>query len=182
MRPHKIRLYHILIIICFISIASYICIFAYYGGNGQARAALPIRIVGTYSIDGQAPEELTADTTIDNRALHNVTIFGHFSEDIPEGWVLMLRLDNIRATIRVNDTEVYSFGREGSTPAFSKTAGNTWGFYISPGITKADQVEINLRNVYAGTVTNMFDEFLKGLSYGHGFEPYQQCCVIKCRP
>lgn len=173
MRLRKIQIYHILIFICLISIASLICIFASNGGNKQTRTVVPIRIAGSYSIDGQEPKKLTEDTGIDNKALHDVKITGHFSSGIPEGWVLMLRLDNIRASISINSREVYSFGTEESTPDFSKTSGNTWGFYISPGITEADEVEIVLRNIYAGTITNVFNEFLNGLSCGHGFELYQ---------
>ncbi len=166
-------LYYILALLCVISLASLICLTIHGGNNESIKTADQVHIFGSYSMDGQEPIELTEDTVIENQQLHTVTINGHFSMDIPEGWVLMLRLDNIRASIRINGEEVYRFGDEASIPRFSKTAGMTWGYYVSPGISELDNVEIILRNIYEGRVTNVFDDFLNCIYLGHGYELYE---------
>ena len=173
MRLKQIQLQHILILVCAISIIALLFICAFEGSSGQTGTVIPVHIVGNYRIDGQETHVLTEDTTFDNDALHTITISGHLSLGIPEGWVLMLRMDNIRVSMSINGQEVYRFGEEESTPDISKTAGNKWGLYISPGIAETDDVKITLQNVYADTITNMFEEFLGGMSYGHGFELYQ---------
>ena len=165
-------LYYILALLCGISIALLVCL-AISSDNGEpTEAALQVRIVGTYSIDGQEPMALTENTVINSQQLHTVTINGHFPTDIPEGWVLMLRLDNIRATIRINGEEVYRFGDQASIPNFSKTAGTTWGYYVSPGISTLDDVQIVLQNIYEDRAVNVFDDFINCIYLGHGYELY----------
>ena len=121
------HLYYILALLCIISIASLLYLTISRNGDESTNSVTQVRIIGNYSVDGQEPKALMEDTVIEGQQLHTVTINGHFSTDIPEGWVLMLRLDNIRATIRINGEEVYSFGDEESTSDFSKTARNDMG-------------------------------------------------------
>lgn len=165
-------LYYILALLCVISIVSLICITIHGGDNELTEAAVRVRIVGSYSVDGQEPIELTEDAVIECQQLHTITINGHFSMDIPKGWVLMLRLDNIRAMIHINGEKVYSFGDEESIPDYSKTAGMTWGHYVSPGISELDDVEIVLQNIYEGRASNVFEDFIKCIYLGHGYELY----------
>ena len=166
-------LYHILAILCVISIASLIYLTIHGGDNESAEAVIQVRIVGSYSVDGQEPIELTEDSVIESQQLHTVTINGHFSMDVPKGWVLMLRLDNIRATIHINGEKVYSFGDEESLLDSSKTAGMTWGHYVSPGISQLDDIEIVLENIYEGRASNVFDDFIHCIYLGHGYELYE---------
>lgn len=174
MHLKQIQLYGILFLLCSISILLLIGILAFNGASKHnTGTVVSVNIIGCYSVDGQEAQELTEDTRIDNNALHTVTVSGHFLSPIPKDWVLMLLLDNIRVSIRINGREVYNSGLAGSTPSYSKTAGNTWESYISPGISEHDNIEIILQNVYTGTITNVFDEFLTNMSYGHGFELYE---------
>lgn len=173
MHMKKIQLYQVLIILCLSGILLLMGISMYHSEDKHTAKTVPVRIIGSYRVDGQKPLKLTEETEIDNSKLHTIVISGHFSTQIPKDKVLMLLLDNIRVLIRVNGREVYRSGQEESTPSYTRTAGNTWGFYISPGITGNDDIEITLKNVYKGTVTNVFDEFLSGMSYGYGFELYQ---------
>lgn len=173
MRLGKIPLYRILIIICLLCIIILILISAFSGEGGQAGTMMPVHITGTYSVDGGEPQKLAENTEIDNNELHTVIIYGHFSTNIPKNYVLMLHADNIRVLIKINGNEIYHFGEKESTPSFSKTAGNTWGKYISPGITESDEVEITLENVYTGTVSNVFSELMNDMSFGHGNELYE---------
>ncbi len=165
-------LYYILILLCAISIGLLLWLTISGNDNSSTEAAVQVRIVGSYSVDGQEPIELTEDTVIESQQLHTVTIEGHLAEDIPEGWVLMLRLDNIRATIRINGEEVYRFGDEASIPHFSKTTGMTWGYYVSPGIDELDDIQIVLQNIYEGRAANVFDDFINCIYLGHGYELY----------
>ena len=119
MHQKKFRLHHILIILCFLSIALLICLYQSAGKSNSTAAMTPVRIVGSYSVDGQPPQELTDKTTIPNDALHTVVLTGGFSADIPEGWVLALRLENVRMTMKINGVEVYRYGSRESTPDFS---------------------------------------------------------------
>lgn len=172
MRLGTIPLYRILIIICLLCIAFLLLISAFSGGSGQS-GTMPVRILGTYSVDGGEPQILSENTEIDGASLHSVKISGYFSLNIPKDYILMFHADNIRVLIKINGNEVYRFGEKESVPVFSKTAGNAWGKYISPGIAEADKVEITLENVYAGMVANVFDEFLNNMSFGHGNELYE---------
>lgn len=174
MRFHKIRLNHFLICVCVISIFLLFCMTVFSGGNKQAGTIAQVHILGSYSIDGQQPKELTQNTVIDSHGLDTVAIRGHFSADVPQGWVLMLRLDNIRARISLNGEEVYRYGAEESIPDFSKTAGATWDYYASPGITTRDDVEIVIQNIYEGRTTNAIDRFMSSIYLGHGYELYDQ--------
>lgn len=167
------KLYHSLIILSLISLAILMTFSALSNNTIKNTMVQPVRIVGSYAIDGQIAHELTNSNVFDTSTLHTIIISGHLLNSIPEGQALMMHLDNIRVTIRINGIEVYRFGAKESIPPFSKTAGSAWGFYISPGITQADKIEIALQNIYADTITNAFDDFLSGLSFGHGFELYQ---------
>jgi two-component system LytT family sensor kinase len=173
MRLGKTPLYRILIIICLLCIIILISISAFSGYGGQAGTMMPVHIIGTYSVDGGEPQKLTENTEIDIKELHTVIINGHFSTDIPKDYVLMFHADNVRVSIEINGNEIYRFGGKDSTPLFSKTAGNTWGKYISPGITESDEAKITLENVYTGTVSNVFNEFMNDMSFGHGNELYE---------
>lgn len=169
----KLKSFHILIVLCLISIILLLIIFTFSGTRQQTGKATAVSIIGYYNVDGQEKHDLSDGEKIDTNELHTVTISGHFSSDIPKDWVLMLLLDNIKASIKINGREVYSSNMKGTKLNNSKTAGNMWGFYVSPGISVNDNIKIVLKNVYTKTVTNVFDEFLTNISYGHGFELYQ---------
>ena len=54
-------LYYILALLCVISIASLICLTIHGVDNESTEAAVRARVVGSYSVDGQEPIELTED-------------------------------------------------------------------------------------------------------------------------
>lgn len=142
------------------------------GTENKVEKLNTVSINGTYSIDGGQPQELTGNTVIDSGSLHTVTVKGCFSSAISENQVLFFHIDNIKVKISINGIEKFSYGRQGSAPSFSKTAGNTWEYIISSGISQSDSVEIVLENIYSNMLSDEFGEFLNDMSFGYGYEIY----------
>jgi hypothetical protein len=94
-----------------------------------------ITFLGTYEVDNNG-KLLPFNGSIDGLShdRHHVTVTGTFSEDIPAGRQLMLRIDNLKVTIYAADKKIYSFGEKGPFPHYARSAGNGWDSRISPGI------------------------------------------------
>ncbi|SCJ93693.1 Probable diguanylate cyclase YcdT [uncultured Clostridium sp.] len=96
-----------------------------------------------------------------------MVITGNFSSDIPKNKMLMMRTDNLKVKIFVNNNKVFSFGEEGTYTEFSKSPGNCWNSFVSPGISKEDSIRVELYNVYTDHVEFTFDSFLDNLYVGY---------------
>lgn len=96
---------------------------------------------------------------------HHVEVRGHLSDAIAAGERLNLRLNNVDCRVLVNGALVYSFG--GTPTVLSRSAGNTWdGFVASTPITTADEVQIEIENVYVGGVSSVFNTVLDKMAVG----------------
>ncbi len=61
-----------------------------------------IKISGTYFYEGEEPKELSDNTIIDEDNREKVYITGNFIEPVPINYLVMLRVDNIKADIFLN--------------------------------------------------------------------------------
>lgn len=125
-----------------------------------------IRLIGEYSVDGLTPAELTAGTKFDASEKHRVTLTGHFDKDIEKNVTLMLRIHNISVSMRVNGEEVFTYGKKGTYPSVAHSAGNVWQSFVSPGITKDDDIEIILNNFYREVNHDTFELFVDQMRIG----------------
>lgn len=127
-----------------------------------------ITFLGTYEVDNNG-KLLPFNGSIDGLShdRHHVTVTGTFSEDIPAGRQLMLRIDNLKVTIYAADKKIYSFGEKGTFPHYARSAGNGWDSLISPGISSDDYVRIELENLYTNHSDTAFSVFFQFMYYGY---------------
>ncbi|MEG1772825.1 MAG: GGDEF domain-containing protein [Clostridia bacterium] len=120
-----------------------------------------LELIGTYTLNSET-HPLTDDfSELSDR--NNILINAHFSRDIPKNALIYLRIDNLAVLLRINGGEIYSFGKEGTLPYYAKSAGNTWGNFVSPGITVTDEISIELSNVYANHATFSIKAFTNNI-------------------
>lgn len=126
-----------------------------------------VTLTGEYSVNGgdflPLPQDGKLSVTDDN---NHVLIKGHFSDDIEVNESLMMRIDNLFVTVKVNGATVYTFGDEGTYAGFSESPGNVWDSWRSTGVSTEDEVEITLSNAYTNHVSVAFSTFLTKLSVG----------------
>lgn len=138
----------------------------YIGTNDNTKK---INILGTYYVDNNYKEvfELGKRTSLDLSGNNKITIEGNFDEDIPKNKLLIMRMDNLKANIFINGEKIYSFGEEGSYVSLARPSGNIWTNFISPGISKDDNVKIELYNIYTNHFNISFKNFLDNIYIGY---------------
>ncbi|MCD8163045.1 MAG: hypothetical protein LUE09_06285 [Synergistaceae bacterium] len=75
-------------------------------------------------------------------------VTGHLSENVEKKDFVMLRITDLRIRIFRNGTQIYGFGYDRSTAPYVRSPGNVWHFFASPGITKDDDIRLEISNVY----------------------------------
>lgn len=127
-----------------------------------------IKILGTYKIDGENKTyPLPADGNLGLSGHNTVIIEGYFDKELPLNKELIMKLDNLKVRIFVNDIEIYSFGQDNSMVKYAKSPGNLWNSVISPGISTTDKIRIELYNVYTNHVETTFSSFLTNMYVGY---------------
>lgn len=125
-----------------------------------------IAIEGNYRIDDGSWQPLSKDTDFDLDQNYEIYIKGYFTKDIPPNLQLMLRITDLRVQLKVNGKLIYTFGEEGRRHPLTRTGGNVWHNFTSPGISTTDEVEIVLANVYRVAHPATFRVFLDEMYYG----------------
>lgn len=122
------------------------------------------RFEGTYSYDGMVWLPLTDETELVASG-NAVTLRGHFTDAIPEGFRLYYYRDHIGISIEVNgqvllyDTNTaLAHSGAGTRP---EVCGREWLFLVSPGITPQDDVVITLTCLHRYGTEKSFQEFLE---------------------
>ena len=84
-----------------------------------------ISITGTYITDNENKSyPLPYDGKLNLSVQNSVVIKGRFTKDIPINTQLIMRIDNMRVKIFVNDEKFYSFGENDTFVSYAKSAGN----------------------------------------------------------
>jgi len=128
----------------------------------------PVYIIGEYSGDGgvtwipiSQDMKLDAETTI---------VRGHFSRDIDD--LLIVRFNNVCATLIINGTEIFRHGYDNDT--FSNAPGIDAAAYDIKGTKTTDLIEMELHNPYYNSFsdgyTNPLHHFRTGNGYDYVFE------------
>lgn len=128
-----------------------------------------LTISGTYFTESSKernPLPETGNIKLPNKT-DTVTVVGHFNQDIPENKIISFRLDNMYIRMYVNNELAYSYGEPGSIVPHIKSSGSGWRYFTSPGISAADDVKLELSNLYANHVSSSYRDFFQGLSMGN---------------
>lgn len=112
------------------------------------------------------PKEYKSSTIIDANENSEVKLIGHFDQELKESQSLLFRIPNIRVKIYKDEKQIYSFGEPGTYPGFSRSPGNTWDIFRSPGIKTSDQIRIELENIYPNNVKTVYHLFIDQILSG----------------
>lgn len=112
------------------------------------------------------PKEYKEGTLIDANENSKVTLKGHFDQELKESQGLLFRIPNIRVKIYKDNKQIYSFGEPETYPRFSRSPGNTWDIFRSPGIKTSDQIRIELENIYPNNVKTVYHLFIDQILSG----------------
>ncbi len=127
---------------------------------------IPVGLAGEYRINGGLWLPLNKDTVFNMKERQTFRFRGHLSSDIEKNMLIMLRIIDLEVHISQNGQKIYSFGeREKRHPLF-RSPGNLWDSFPSPGITKEDEIGIELRNVYSDEYMPAVRYFLDSIHYG----------------
>lgn len=136
------------------------------GGPAEA-GTHPIAFIGSYNIDGGPFQAYGTDSVIKAEGADSTVVLrGHFSEDIPDGQFLMMRISFLDVTISVKGEPVFCYDRYGMLPPFSQSGGTLMYTYQEHGIKHTDQVEIVLHTANSFNVPGRCALFLETLQYG----------------
>lgn len=126
-----------------------------------------VSFTGTYHSDSNPePKEYNSSTLIDANENSSVTLTGHFDQELKESQGLLFRIPNLRVKIYKDEKQIYSFGESGTYPPFSKSPGNTWDIFRSPGIQTSDRIRIELENIYPNNVKTVYHLFIDQILSG----------------
>lgn len=93
------------------------------GGPAEA-GTHPIAFIGSYNIDGGPFQAYGTDSVIKAEGADSTVVLrGHFSEDIPDGQFLMMRISFLDVTISVKGEPVFCYDRYGMLLPFSQSGG-----------------------------------------------------------
>lgn len=135
------------------------------------KTAKKISILGEYYVEGQDEKNvLPIDENINLSGHNKIIIIGHFSEEIEKNKQLIMRIDNMIVNIFLNEKKIYSFGEKGTFPHYSNSPGNVWKSFVSPGISKNDEIKIELSNIYTNHIYETYFSFLNNLYSGYESE------------
>lgn len=126
-----------------------------------------VYFTGTYQSNSDlTPKEFREGTVIDANQSSKVTLTGRFDQEIKESQSLLFRIPNIKVKIFKDENQIYSFGEPGTYPGFSKSPGNTWDIFNSPGIKTSDEIRIVLENIYPNNVKTVYNLFIEQILSG----------------
>lgn len=126
-----------------------------------------VYFTGTYQSNSDlTPKEFREGTVIDANQSSKVTLTGRFDQEIKESQSLLFRIPNIKVKIFKDENQIYSFGEPGTYPGFSKSPGNTWDIFYSPGIKTSDEIRIVLENIYPNNVKTVYNLFIEQILSG----------------
>lgn len=134
-----------------------------------------VRLIGDYHFKGEKEKlPLPRNGKLGLSGYNNVIIEGHFNKDIQVNKQLIMRIDNIKLKIFINDKEIYSFGHDQDEIGYAKSEGNLWTSTVSPGIKSTDKIRVEISNVYTDHVETTFASFFDNLYSG-----YESALIIK---
>lgn len=98
-----------------------------------------------------------------------VTFEGHSVPDIPKGQTVFVYVRHVQADVALNGKRIFTVGAQDS-PSFTRSPGNFWAAFTSPGITAADTLSITVQRVATSSHPYQIELFLEKIQYGGMWE------------
>lgn len=129
------------------------------------------RFEGSYSYNGTDWQPITSETKLSAKN-RSVTLRGHFTHSIPDGFRLYYYRNHIGVAIKRNGQTVLAdtitAQAQLSKRAHDSVCGREWLFYRSSGISPKDDIEITLTNLHRFCNEGAYQEFLETTYVGNG--------------
>lgn len=129
-----------------------------------------LRLAGSYYTQS-CPEgrPIPEDGDLELDGHNHVTFKGRFSQAVPEGQLLIFRLDNVNFSLFINGQPVLKSDGDKPLPHYIQSAGNGWGYYVSPGVTPEDDVRVEMTNLYLNHPALVYRMFLSQMYAGYAY-------------
>ncbi|MGL6058088.1 MAG: GGDEF domain-containing protein [Culicoidibacterales bacterium] len=154
----------ITIFLCFLTVSS---IFIQEIQLQPKRTLEQIRLVGTYQVDDQQqvqPIPENGNLALDD--YHTVTFKGAFTQTVPINQQVLLRADNVRIRVLVNETLIFEHGYT-NLPANVRSPGNMWVSFPMQALQPDDEITMIVENIYVDHVTTTYERLLNNIYIGY---------------
>ncbi|MGL5549374.1 MAG: hypothetical protein ACRDD4_06730, partial [Culicoidibacterales bacterium] len=144
----------ITIALCFLTVSS---IFIQEIQLQPKRTLEQIRLVGTYQVDDQQqvqPIPENGNLALDD--YHTVTFKGAFTQTVPINQQVLLRADNVRIRVLVDETLIFEHGYT-DLPANVRSPGNMWVSFPMQALQPDDEITMIVENIYVDHVTTTYE-------------------------
>ena len=138
--------------------------------NDQAILSLPTttRFSGVYSQNGEPWQPLDSNTDVSALG-GDIVLLGHFDCELPEGGRVNFYLNHIGFSVYINGEryaintvmELHEMGMK--LTSIPSVCGRQWDYWLSPGITPEDEIEIHLHNPHGYGNETAYRDFLSTL-------------------
>lgn len=149
-------------------------------GIVSAESLKKLYISGEYSLNGKDFKPMPEDNDIVLRG-KSLIIRGKLSQDIGEKEKFMFRTNNFSCRILVNGNEIYK-SLENKSGAIVRTTGGKWVTIDTSGITKDDNIEIQLENIYMNSFSQNYSYFYKNMYGGSEREMFRHLFLHRLVP
>lgn len=130
-----------------------------------------VEFSGIFSTDeGKTSQNLTVEALEEVGAVENLTVTGHFSEDIEKNEQMFIYLRRISVEIFQNGKLIYSYGGDGTHLPILRTAGSVWGNFYSEGISSEDEITIKFHNPYPRNSSKIYALCIQRFFVGDRYE------------
>ena len=154
----KAKLNAILYIAMFLFAGFFIFIVCKQSQQSFRALPLPLNFVGEYSQDGSEWQALSEDTDL-SAFDGDLSLWGRFDQELPEGVCICFYLDHIGMNVSVNGENVYDMSNEIN----SDMCGTGWQEWMLSAMEEDDLVEINLHNPHSYGNGDAYNELLDSL-------------------
>ncbi len=127
-----------------------------------------VKIIGTYTTSSTSlPAIIPLDISNTLPEDESLIITGSFTKNIPQNMLVMLRVNNIKLELYLNGQLLYEYGTDIHQHFEYKANGNLWTYFVSPGISTEDTIEIHLENPYGSQGITPYAELLSQIYFGY---------------
>lgn len=144
---------------------SIVCMIDVLKNNNQAFMPIPLEleIQGEYSFDNKEWFPLTKHSDLSTRN-GDLYVRGHFNNEIMDGAMINLYCNHIGIEVFVNGERVYMNApaelAHAGIDIMPSMCGKYWAAFLSPNLTKEDEISIVLKNIHKYENKNAFHDAL----------------------
>ena len=117
--------------------------------------------IGVYQEAGGLTGTFGPETRLNAAEMDGILLRGHFSRKIELNEQVFMYIHKIEVHIRQNGHEIFAYGAPGTYPGIVRSVGTDWGSFRSPGISPADEIEIEIKNAYPSIHSETYNRFFQ---------------------